>query len=52
MIYANSYLEVGEFLISIGRFDEGMQMLNKAEQISPEMKASKQQVLMRYGRAR
>jgi hypothetical protein len=52
LIYANSYLEAGEFLFSIGRFDEGMQMLNKAEQISPEMKASKQQLLMRYGKAR
>jgi len=52
LIYANSYLEAGEFLFSISRFEEGMLMLNKAEQISPEMKASKQQVLMRYGRAR
>jgi hypothetical protein len=52
LIYANSYLEAGEFLISIGRFEEGLQMLNKAELISPEMKASKQQVLMRYGKAR
>jgi hypothetical protein len=52
LIYANSCLEAGEFLLSIGRFDEGMQMLNKAEQISPEMKSSKQQVLMRYGNAR
>jgi hypothetical protein len=52
LIYANSYLEAGEFLFSLGRFEEGMQMLAKAELISPEMKASKQQVLMRYGRAR
>jgi hypothetical protein len=52
LIYANSYLEAGEFLFNIGRFEEGMQMLNKAERISPEMKASKQQVLMRYGKAR
>jgi hypothetical protein len=52
LIYANSYLEAGEFLFSIGRFEEGLQMLNKAELISPEMKASKQQVLMRYGKAR
>ena len=52
LIYANSYLEAGEFLFNIGRFEEGMQMLNKAELISPEMKASKQQVLMRYGKAR
>src|SRR6185369_13991345 len=52
LIYANSYLEAGEFLFSIGRFDEGMQMLNKAERISPEMKAARQQVLMRFGKAR
>lgn len=52
LIYANSYLEVGEFLMSIGRFDQGKQMLGKAVQISPDMKASTQQVLMRYGLAR
>jgi hypothetical protein len=49
LIYANSYLEAGEFLVSIGRYSLGKQMLSKAEQISPEMKASVQQVLMRYG---
>lgn len=52
LIYANSYLEAGEFLFNIGRFEEGFQMIKKAEQISPEMKASTQQVLMRYGIAR
>lgn len=52
LIYANSYLEAGEFLLSIGRIDQGRQMLNKAEMISPELKASSQQVLMRYGVAR
>lgn len=52
LIYANSYLEAGESLFNIGRFGEGLQMLNKAEQISPEIKASTQQVLMRYGRSR
>jgi len=50
LIYANSYLEAGELLLNVGRFEAGMQMLNKAELISPSMKASKQQVLMRYGR--
>jgi hypothetical protein len=49
LIYANSYLEAGEFLMSIGRVGQGKQMLSKAEQISPELKASTQQVLMRYG---
>lgn len=52
LIYANSYLEAGEFLLSVGRVDEGMRMLDKAEQISPEMKASKMQVLLRHGKAR
>jgi hypothetical protein len=52
LIYANSYLEAGEFLFNISRFQEGMQMLDKAVKISPDMKASKQQVLMRYGQAR
>ena len=52
LIYANSYLEAGEFLLSIGRSNEGMQMLAMAEQISPEIKPNIQQVLMRYGIAR
>jgi len=52
LIYANSYLEAGEFLISINRVDLGKQMLNKAVKISPEMKAPVQQVLMRFGVAR
>ena len=52
LIYANSYLEAGEFLLDIGRFAQGKQMLDKAGRISPEMKASIQQLLMRYGLAR
>ena len=48
MIYANSYLEAGEFLMSIGRIQEGRVMLEKAELISPEMKPAVQQVLMRF----
>jgi hypothetical protein len=52
LIYANSYMEAGEFLFDVGRFDDGMQMLRKAVKISPEMKATEQQVLMRYGKAR
>lgn len=52
MIYANSYLESGDFLMSIGRMQEGMQMLKRAEQISPEMKPAVQQVLSRFGWAR
>jgi hypothetical protein len=49
LIYANSYLEAGEFLISIGRITQGIQMLDKAVQISPEIKSATQQVLSRYG---
>jgi len=52
LIYANSYLEAGEFLIKVGRPKEGIQMLDKAVIISPDMKYSRQQVLMRYGMAR
>jgi hypothetical protein len=52
MIYANSYLEAGEFLIGINRFQEGVMMLKKAELISPEMKPATQQIRMRFGLAR
>jgi len=52
LIYANGYLEAGEFLMSIGRMQAGMAMLEKAEKISPEMKTAVQQVLMRYAGAR
>ncbi|MBI2354977.1 MAG: DUF2723 domain-containing protein [Deltaproteobacteria bacterium] len=48
LIYAHSHLETGEFLMSIGRMQEGMQMLRKAERISPELGGSVQQVLMHY----
>jgi hypothetical protein len=52
MIYANSYMEAGDFLLSIGRMAAGMTMLRKAEQISPELKPSINQIIMRYGGAR
>jgi hypothetical protein len=52
LIYANSYLEAGEFLLDVGRYEAGIRMLDKAEMISPTMKASRQQVLMRHGKAR
>lgn len=48
LIYANSYLEAGEFLMSIGRTQEGRLMLDKAARISPEMKPAVQQVLQRF----
>ncbi|HEY4743328.1 MAG TPA: DUF2723 domain-containing protein [Desulfuromonadaceae bacterium] len=51
LIYANSCLEAGEFLMGIGRLPEGRQMLEKALRISPEMQGPVQQVLMRYGGA-
>jgi len=51
LIYANSYLEAGEFLMGIGRLPEGRQMLEKALRISPEMQGPVQQMLMRYGGA-
>ncbi len=49
LIYSNSYLEVGEFLAGINRHREATSMLRKAEQISPEMRASADQIRMRYG---
>lgn len=49
LIYANSYLEAGEFLLSAGRTREGLVMLDKVERISPEMRGPVQQVLMRFG---
>jgi len=52
MIYANSYLEAGEFLAGINRQQEAIVMLKKAGQISPEMLAPIEQVRMRYGLGR
>lgn len=52
LIYANSYLEAGEFLLSIGRIPDAMRMLDNAVRISPELKVSTQQLLMQYGLAR
>lgn len=52
LIYANSYLEAGEFLLSVSRMNEGLAMLDKVVRISPEMRGSVQQVLMRHGFAR
>lgn len=49
LIYANSYIEAGEFLMGIGKHLEGRAMMQKAVQIAPEMKSSMQQVLLRYG---
>lgn len=48
LIYANGYLEGGEFLMSIGRLGEGAAMLTTAERISPELRGAVEQVLMRY----
>lgn len=52
MIYANSYVESGEFLLGINRIQDGMIMLHRAEQISPEMKFAADQIRMRFGLAR
>jgi hypothetical protein len=52
LIYANSYVEVGEFLAGINRHQEAIMMLQKAEQISPEIRATADQVRMRYGLGR
>lgn len=52
LIYANSYLEAGEFLAGINRKQEAVIMLGKAEQISPEMRGYTDQIRMRYGLGR
>ncbi|MDD2582116.1 MAG: DUF2723 domain-containing protein [Desulfuromonadaceae bacterium] len=52
LIYANSYLEAGEFLAGINRKREAVIMLRKAEQISPEMRGYADQIRMRYGLGR
>jgi hypothetical protein len=52
LIYANSYLEAGEFLAGINRHQEAIMMLGKAEQISPELRVSADQIRMRYGLGR
>ncbi|MFZ2950857.1 MAG: DUF2723 domain-containing protein, partial [Desulfuromonadaceae bacterium] len=49
MIYANGYVEAGEFFASINRYREAIIMLERAERISPEMRASVEQIRMRYG---
>jgi len=52
LIYANSYLEVGELLAGINRHQEAIMMLGKAELISPEIQGSADQIRMRYGLGR
>ncbi|MEI7816113.1 MAG: DUF2723 domain-containing protein [Desulfuromonadales bacterium] len=52
MIYANSFLEVGEFFAGINRHQDAVMMLQKAEHVSPEMKVSADQIRMRYGLGR
>lgn len=49
MIYSNSYMETGEFLLSIGNTSEGLKMLAKADKISPEIKAATDTLRNRYG---
>lgn len=52
LIYANSYLEIGEFLAGINRHQEATIMLKKAEMISPELQQYADQVRMRQGLGR
>lgn len=52
LIYANSYLEAGEFLAGITRYQEAVMMLDKAVRISPEMKSNVDQIRMRYALGR
>ncbi|MDD2540661.1 MAG: DUF2723 domain-containing protein [Desulfuromonadaceae bacterium] len=52
LIYANSYVEAGEFLAGVNRYQEASTMLRKAEQISPEMRGPVDQIRTRYGLGR
>jgi hypothetical protein len=52
LIYANSCLEIGEFLAGINRRQEAVMMLARAERISPELKVNVNQVRTRYGLGR
>lgn len=52
MIYANSYLEVGEFLAGINRHNDAVRMLGRAEMVSPEMRTYADNVRGRYGLGR
>lgn len=52
MIYANSFMEAGEFFAGINRPQEAIMMLRKAEQVSPDMRVSADQIRMRYGLVR
>ena len=52
LIYANSYLEVGEFLAGINRQQEAVDMLRKSVLIAPEMISNVDQIRMRYGLSR
>ncbi|HIJ88747.1 MAG TPA: DUF2723 domain-containing protein [Desulfuromonadales bacterium] len=52
LIYANSFLEIGEFLAGINRYQDAIMMLRKAELISPDMRMSADQIRMRYGLGR
>ena len=52
LIYANSYMEIGEYLAGINRNEEAVMMLGKAEQISPDMRSFADQVRTRYGLGR
>lgn len=51
-IYANGYLEVGEFLAGINRQDDAVRMLGRAEMVSPEMRTFADNVRRRYGLGR
>lgn len=48
LIYANGYLETGEFLLSRGLVRQGMDMLERAVRIAPEMRYPVRNLLLRY----
>lgn len=52
MIYANGYIEAGEFFAGINRPQEAAMLLARAEQISPNMRADVDKIRLHYGLGR
>jgi hypothetical protein len=48
MIYANCYMEAGEFFAGINGHQEANMLLGKAEKISPELRVAIEQIRTRY----
>ena len=49
LIYANSHMEAGETLIRLGRMGEGLEEMQTAAKIAPELRGQIVQILNSYG---